>query len=123
MAATILAGLILRFAPLHLPYFLWKYGGSALWAVTVYWLLASLLPRARPRTLAILAAILSLVVEFSRLIPSPTLEAFRLTLAGKLLLGRIFSPRNIVAYWLAILAITLIDGLSYSGRARLWSRQ
>ena len=112
MAATILAGLILRFAPLHLPYFLWKYGGSALWAITVYWLLASLLPRVRPLMLAILATLISLAVEFSRLIPSPALDAFRLTLAGKLLLGRIFSPRNIVAYWLAILAIAIVDTLA-----------
>jgi hypothetical protein len=107
--ATTLAGLVWRMAPLHLPYFLWKYGGSALWAADVYWLLAALLPRLRPAALALLASLVALAVEFSRLIDSPQLQAFRLTLAGRLLLGSIFSPRNILAYWSAIVATALID--------------
>ena len=114
--ATTLAGLVWRMAPLHLPYFLWKYGGSALWAADVYWLLAALLPRLRPAALALLASLVSLAVEFSRLIDSPPLQSFRLTLAGKLLLGSIFSPRNIVAYWLAIAATALIDHIAKPGR-------
>jgi len=114
--ATTLAGLVWRMAPLHLPYFFWKYGGSALWAADVYWLLAALLPRVRPAALALLASLVALAVEFSRLIDSPALEAFRLTLAGKLLLGSVFSPRNIVAYWVAIVATALIDWAARPGR-------
>ena len=114
--ATILTGLIWRMAPLHLPFFLWKYGGSALWAIAVYWMIAFLLPNARPIKLATLACLFALAVEFSRLIPSPTLEAFRETLAGRLILGSIFSPRNILAYWLAIAAAAFIDRLKEPGR-------
>jgi Protein of unknown function (DUF2809) len=114
--ATILTGLIWRMAPLHLPFFLWKYGGSTLWAIAVYWMIAFLLPSARPITLTTLACLFALAVEFSRLIPSPTLEAFRETLAGRLILGSIFSPRNIVAYWLAILLAALADSFSAPGR-------
>ena len=114
--ATVLTGLIWRMAPLHLPFFFWKYGGSALWAIAVYWMIAFLLPKSRVATLAALASLFALAVEFSRLIPSPALEAFRETLAGRLILGSIFSPRNIVAYWVAILAAALFDGLKAPGR-------
>ena len=117
MLTATIAGLIWRMAPLGLPWFWFKYGGSALWAVAVYWLVAAILPRSRPLVLGFLAAAVALAVEFSRLIPSPTLEAFRITLAGRLILGRIFSPRNIVAYWLAILATAVIDHLTQPGRS------
>ena len=116
--ATVVTGLIWRMAPLHLPFFLWKYGGSALWAIAVYWMIAFLLPNTRPIILAALACLFALAVEFSRLIPSPTLEAFRETLAGRLILGSIFSPRNILAYWLAIAAAASIDHLKGSGSRR-----
>jgi hypothetical protein len=109
LLATTLTGLIWRMAPLHLPYFVWKYGGSALWAVDVYWIFAALLPSSRPRVLASLACLTALAVELSRLIQSPALDAFRLTLAGRLILGRIYSPRNVAAYWIAILVTALLD--------------
>ncbi len=114
--ATVLTGLIWRMAPLHLPFFLWKYGGSALWAIAVYWMIAFLLPNVRPITLAALACLFALAVELSRLIQWPPLEAFRLTLAGRLILGSIFSPRNILAYWLAIFAAASLDSFKQPGR-------
>jgi len=96
-------------APLHLPPFLYKYGGSVLWAAMVYWLTAALLPRRRPIAVAATAATIAALVEFSRLLHTTGLDAFRLTLAGKLILGRFFSVRDIAAYWLAIAAAALID--------------
>jgi hypothetical protein len=116
MLLATIAGLIWRMAPLHLPWFWFKYGGSALWAIAVYWLVAAILPRSQAAILGLLAAAVALAVEFSRLIPSPALEAFRITLAGRLILGRFFSPRNIAAYWLAILAAATLDSLTRPGR-------
>ena len=95
-------GIAWRMAPLHLPPFLYKYGGSVLWAAMVYWLVAALVPRLDPARVAGLAAVIAALVECSRLIHTPSLDAFRLTLAGKLILGRFFSGKDIVAYWLAI---------------------
>ena len=114
--ATIAAGLLWRMALLHLPFLLWKYGGSVLWAMAVYWLVAFLLPRAHPAVLAALACLFALVVELSRLSHSPTLEAFRQTFAGQLVLGRIFSPRNILAYWIAIFLAASFDAIKKPGR-------
>jgi hypothetical protein len=112
--ATIAAGLIpigvaWRMAPLHLPPFLYKYGGSVLWAAMVYWLVAALLPRWDPVRIAGLACLIAALVEFSRLYRLPPLDAFRITLAGKLILGRFFSLWDIAAYWLAIGMTAFID--------------
>jgi hypothetical protein len=106
---TIAAGFIWRLAPLHLPPLLYKYGGSIIWAVMVYWLCAMLMPRTRPLHLALVAGLFACCVELFRLIHTPALDAFRLTLAGKLLLGRVFSRTDIVVYWLAIAATAIAD--------------
>jgi hypothetical protein len=95
--------------PLRLPPFWLKYGGSALWAMALYWLLAICLPRYRSTPLAGLAAAAAALLEFSRLWHLPGLDAFRVTLAGRLLLGRYFSLKNITAYWLAIALAALLD--------------
>jgi hypothetical protein len=102
-------GLAVRYLPLHLPWFLYKYLGSMLWAVALYWFLAAILPRLRPPAIATLAIIIATLVELSRLIPIAPIDAFRLTLAGQILLGRFFSLRNIAAYILAIAAVTACD--------------
>lgn len=62
-----------------------KYGGSLLWATMVFLLVGVLLPRLTRTQLAAIAAVI--VIEFSRLVHSPWLDAFRLTTAGTLLLG------------------------------------
>jgi hypothetical protein len=111
-----LTGIVWRMAPLHLPFFFWKYGGSALWAIAVYWLIALLLPAARIITVAAVACVFALAVEFSRLIQSPALDAFRHTLAGRLILGSIFSPRNILVYWIAIVLTAIVDAVRRPGR-------
>lgn len=109
MIATIAAGLAVRFAPLGLPPFAVKYGGSTLWAVMIYWLVSTLVPWWRIPPVALLAAAIATAVEFFKLCHSPALDAFRLTLPGVVLLGRIFSLCDILAYWLAITAAALAD--------------
>jgi len=109
LAITIPLGIAVRYAPLHLPWFWSKYLGSMLWAVALYWLIAAILPRTKPKALALIAGIISLLVEFSRLTPERHIDAFRLTLAGKLLLGRFFSWKNIAAYLVAIALTAWLD--------------
>ena len=76
LLVTIAAGLIWRLAPLHLPWFAYKYGGSALWAIALYWLIAAVLPRHKSLQIALIAATLATALEFSRLYHLPTLDAF-----------------------------------------------
>src|ERR1700758_4069293 len=80
---TIPIGLAVRFLPLHLPWFLYKYLGSVLWAAALYWFLATLLPKLRPIALATVAMLIATVLELTRLIPIAPIDTFRLTFAGK----------------------------------------
>ena len=107
-ALVIAAGLALRLLELGLPGPVVKWGGSVLWGAMVYGLVGLVLPRPRGRIVAVAAAV-ALAVELFRLIHTPALDAFRLTLAGKLLLGRVFSPWNLFAYAAGILAARWVD--------------
>lgn len=103
------AGMAWRMAPWHLPPFAFKYGGSALWAAAVYWLLAALLLRRSPAQLAALAAGVAFLVECGKLIYWPPLDRFSETLTGKLLLRRYFSFGALAAYALAIAFVSFLD--------------
>jgi hypothetical protein len=113
---TIPIGLAVRFLPLDLPWFLYKYLGSFLWAVALYWFLATLLPKLRPPAIATLAVAIATLLELTRLIPIAPIDAFRLTLFGKILLGRYFSLKNIAAYILAIAVVSACDRAALSRR-------
>ena len=109
---VIACGLSLRWYgfPLGLPAFVVKYGGSLLWATMVFLLVGVLLPRMSRAQIAAIAVAIAVVVEFSRLVHTPWLDAFRLTTAGALLLGRIFSLWNLVAYLIGIVVGIWLDG-------------
>jgi Protein of unknown function (DUF2809) len=109
MLATVAAGLAIRFAPLGLPFFIVKYGGSTLWALMLYWVVSTLIPAWRIYASALTAGILATAVEFFKLYHSPAMDAFRLTLPGIVLLGRFFSAWDIVAYWTAIVVGAIVD--------------
>jgi len=109
MALLIPLGLLCRFVPIGLPQAVVKYGGSFLWAAMVYLLVAALLPRLRPIAAGTLAAAIAVVVECVKLIQSPSLDIIRATFAGKVLLGRFFSFKDIAVYWIAILCAAWID--------------
>lgn len=96
---------------LGLPAFVVKYGGSLLWATMVFLLIGVLLPRLSRTQIVAIATALAIVVEFSRLVHTPGLDAFRVTMAGALLLGRIFSLWNLVAYVAGIVVGVWLDRL------------
>jgi hypothetical protein len=98
--AVIAIGLALRrFGPaLGLPFGLVKYGGSILWGAMVFLLVAIVAARWTRARIALAALVVAVAVELFRLVHAPELDAFRLTTLGALLLGRVFSPWNIVAY-------------------------
>jgi hypothetical protein len=108
---VILCGLALRkFGySLHLPFVVVKFGGSGLWGAMVYLLLASICGKTAPVKIAMAAILIAIGVELSRLFHTPWLDAFRLTTAGALLLGRVFSLWNILAYGAGIAAAAIFD--------------
>ena len=116
--AVIVCGLTLRgwgFG-LGLPAFVVKYGGSALWGTMVFVLVAMVASHLSRPGIATIAAGIAIGVELFRLVHVPWLDAFRLTLPGALLLGRIFSMWNVVAYGVGIGLGVLLDRLVISAR-------
>jgi hypothetical protein len=62
-------------------------------------LMVAIVARDQPRrNVALIAMAIAVCVELFRLVHTPWLDEFRLTLAGALLLGRVFSLWNMVAY-------------------------
>jgi Protein of unknown function (DUF2809) len=115
--AIMILGLSLRRFGLSfgLPGLFVKYGGSVLWATMLFFLVAitaSNLPR---RHIAPISAVIAIGVELFRLVHFPWLDSFRLTLAGALLLGRIFSPWDLLAYGVGIISGTLLDRFGSRG--------
>ena len=108
--STIASGLLVRFGPLGLPRFVVKYGGSALWALMIYWIVSALLPLWRMVTVALMAGLAATSIEFLKLYHAPWLDSFRITVPGILLLGRFFSVSDVLAYWLAITLGMALDG-------------
>jgi hypothetical protein len=86
-----------------------KYGGSMLWGTMVFFLVA--IPASgQPRwKIALISISIAIGVELFRLVHTPWLDDFRLTTAGALLLGRVFSPWNILAYAAGIMMGMALD--------------
>lgn len=111
LACVIAAGLAARMLgpQANLPAWFVKYAGSILWGAMVY-LLVALAAGKKPRTfLSSAAFVIAVAVELFRLVHTPWLDAFRLTLAGALLLGRVFSLWNIAAYMVGIAGAAMIE--------------
>jgi len=103
---------------LGLPFVLVKYGGSMLWGTMVLFLVAIAAPRQSRWRMALISALLAVCVELFRLVHTPWLDDFRLTTAGALLLGRVYSPWNMLAYGLGIALGVLLDRLGRSAFTR-----
>ena len=102
---------------LGLSAFVVKYGGSALWAAMVFFLVATAASHASRPSIALISAAIAVGVELFRLIHAPWLDAFRLTSPGALLLGRIFSPWNMLAYGVGIVLAMGLDRLAVDALA------
>ena len=108
---TIALGLASRHWPDALAAAFGKYPGDALWALMVLFAWRALRPRARTRDVALLAAVTSAAVECAKLWQAPWLVAFRHTTVGHLLLGHVFSWRNLVAYGVGVIVGVALDRL------------
>ena len=104
---------------LGLPSVLVKYGGSMLWGTMVFFLVAIAAPGRSHWRMVLISALLAVCVELFRLVHTSWLDDFRLTTAGALLLGRVFSPWNMLAYGAGIMLGMILDRLGRSAFPRL----
>lgn len=100
--AVIAAGLLWRSSLMPIPPAVSKYGGDALWALMVFVGFGFLIPRAPTTVLSLLALSFSWGVEFSQLYHAPWIDAVRITLPGRLVLGSTFNWPDLPAYALGI---------------------
>jgi Protein of unknown function (DUF2809) len=114
--AIIVCGLALRGVGLGLglPALIVKYGGSTLWGTMVFFLVAMAASQRPRRSIALMAAAIAVCVELFRLVHAPWLDAFRQTLPGALLLGRIFSLWDMLAYSGGIVLAMWLDRIAAS---------
>ena len=84
----------------------------------VFFLVGIAAPRLSRWEVGLVSAVIAIGVELFRLVHAPWLDAFRLTLAGALLLGRIFSAWNMLAYGAGIVSAVLLDGWAIRAFAR-----
>jgi hypothetical protein len=78
--------------------------GDALWAMMMLWWMSVPLPQAPLRTRAMAALAICFAVEASQLYHTPTLDAWRATTIGHLVLGSGFDARDLLSYTLGVLA-------------------
>ena len=97
-AVTIAIGLATRRFPQAFPAIVAEYGGDALWAMLVYWLLAIIGPRTSPTRLAAGALAISVADELSQLIHWHWLQVLRDTAFGALVLGQGFLWSDLACY-------------------------
>ena len=80
----------------------------------MYWLAAAANPRARILAVASSALAAVTAIELVKLVHQPVLDAFRLTLAGRLILGRYFSGYDLIAYAVAVVVPAMADSAASS---------
>jgi hypothetical protein len=83
--------------------------GDALWAAMIAWWVGALAPGASLRIRALGALSLCFGVEVSQLYHTTALDALRGTVAGQLVLGSGFDPRDLVAYTLGVLVAAFLE--------------
>lgn len=106
---TIAIGLASRKIPWIFPAFLSKYPGDALWAMMIYWLLATAWPAGSVMRISTSSLIVSGLVEFSQLYQASWINGIRATTLGHLVLGRSFGGIDLVAYAAGILIAAVTD--------------
>ncbi len=105
---VVMLGLGVRFVDIGLPAPVVKYAGSILWGAMVWLLVSAVAPTAAPGMRLLVALAIAVAVECFRLYQTPEVDAFRRTLAGQLLLGRVFALPNIAAYAAGIIVAWLL---------------
>jgi hypothetical protein len=90
--------------------------GDALWAAMMVWFVSVVVPATRLRWRGAVALAICFIVEYSQLLHFPALDALRRTIAGQLVLGSGFDPRDLAAYTAGVLVATAIERRRASGR-------
>jgi len=117
LAVTILLGLGSRRFGARLPNFVAAYAGDTLWATAAFLGIGLALMRASTGRVALMAMILSVLVETSQLYKAPWIDSIRRTTLGSLVLGHDFVWSDLACYAVGIGLGILIELAIQNGRA------
>lgn len=106
---TIIVGLVVHWRGTLLPATLRDLLGDVLWAMMIAGWIGAMAPRARLASRAGIALAICWVVEFSQLYHTPTLDGWRGTTLGQLVLGTDFDARDLGAYALGVLTTVILE--------------
>ncbi|MEP6495993.1 MAG: DUF2809 domain-containing protein [bacterium] len=107
--STIVVGLVVHWRGSLLPATLRDFVGDGLWAMMIGWWIGALAPSTRLVARAWFALAICWAVEFSQLYHAPTLDAWRRTTPGQLVLGSGFDLRDLGAYALGVLMTLILE--------------
>lgn len=111
LLGTIVLGLATRRYPAAFPALVATYGGDALWAAMVLWLLALVRRTATTPSLAMGALAIAYAVEVSQLYRAEWIDAVRATRVGALLLGQGFVWSDLVSYAVGVVLAAGLDAV------------
>jgi hypothetical protein len=109
---TICVGLLVHLGGAALTPVMRDVSGDALWAMMIAWWAGAFAPRATVVSRGVAAYLVCVAVEISQLFHTAPLDAVRATIAGHLVLGSGFDPRDLVAYAVGIGAAVAIELLT-----------
>jgi hypothetical protein len=107
--ATIALGLSTRQYPNAFPVVVARFGGDALWAGMVFWLLALWRRTVASPRLALAALAIAWAVELSQLYRAPWIDAVRATRGGALILGQGFLWSDLMSYVVGVALAAALD--------------
>lgn len=107
--ATVILGLSSRHFPQIFPSFFSTYGGDALWAANVFFLIIFLFPAVPTVRAAVVALGVSVLVELSQFYHAPWIDAIRDTTLGGLALGYGFLWSDLACYAAGVLLALMVD--------------
>lgn len=115
---TVAVGLASRRYPSAFPGVVARYGGDALWAALVLWIVALLRPAATTARVALVALLSAWTVECSQLYQAPWIDTVRATGLGALILGQGFLWSDLASYTVGVTLAAALDMLFTRRRGR-----
>ena len=113
---TIIFALYLRSIWQHLPFFINVWIGDFLWATMLYWFCRIFFLSVESKKLALSLILFCWFIEASQSFHTPSLDAFRNTTFGGLLLGHGFLWSDIIAYTAGIICAYFVENKYFSSK-------
>jgi len=108
---VIVLGLCSRKISNVIPDFLNTYLGDALWAVMIFIAVGFIFRKMETKAVALLGILFCYLIELSQLYHANWIDNIRKTTLGGLILGYVFSWKDLIAYAIGIGAGVIIEGL------------